>query len=236
MSPEAQAIVAAAVGGGMASGEASGAGADPATAAAGGEDVKSLLQQILAKLGGGVDGKDAGSPAAGAEGKPTADKKDGGNGGRTPRRDAEAKHIAGLVNPEAVLAEVSKVAAESAAKSARATYDAAAKFVGVVRKDGHADVDTPDEAAAVMLRTVKAHLPRLLPVATEHLKAQRLDGLTALYQQAEDLRREGLLRTQMDAVADVYRADAAGVEADAAATGRAPLFTSPPPRGEHRSH
>ena len=84
--------------------------------------------------------------------------------------------------------------------------NASAAFVGIVRNDGH-KANTTDEAAAVMLATVKAHLPILSHVAEDAVKTSRLDSLATLYQQAEAIRRDSLMAAQAEALGDVFRAD-----------------------------
>ena len=107
-----------------------------------------------------------------------------------------------LTNPAAVIA----AAQAAAAKTATATFNASAAFVGIVRNDGH-KANTTDEAAAVMLATVKAHLPILSAVAEDAVKTSRLDSLATLYQQAEAIRRDSLMAAQAEALGDVFRAD-----------------------------
>lgn len=91
------------------------------------------------------------------------------------------------IDPAAIIA-----AAEAAASK---RFDASAAFVQVVRND-HAEVATVEQAATVMLTTIKAHLPMLATIAEDHVKAQRLDSLTPLYAQAESIRRDSLLTAQ----------------------------------------
>ncbi len=91
------------------------------------------------------------------------------------------------IDPAAIIA-----AAEAAASK---RFDASAAFVQVVRND-HAEVATVEQAATVMLTTIKAHLPMLATIAEDHVKAQRLDSLTPLYEQAESIRRDSLLTAQ----------------------------------------
>lgn len=91
------------------------------------------------------------------------------------------------IDPAAIIA-----AAEAAASK---RFDASAAFVQVVRND-HAEVATVEQAATVMLTTIKAHLPRLATTADDHVKAQRLDSLIPLYEQAESIRRDSLLTAQ----------------------------------------
>lgn len=104
-------------------------------------------------------------------------------------------------------------AAEAAASK---RFDSNAAFVQVVRMD-HAEVATVEQAATVMLTTIKTHLPGLAPMAEEALKGQRLDSLTVLYKQAEDVRRDSLLASQGQGLARVLaQADLGG---DGKATG-----------------
>ena len=145
-------------------------------------------------------GMDPGAPMD-AAGGPGA----GGGGAANP---ADADMAARLARLEAASAAIAAAEAQRtvAERAARATFDASAKFVGVVRKDGHA-ADTTTEAAAVMLRVIGKHLPRLDATAKAHAKAQRLDDLVALYQQAEDIRRDAMIQSQADGVAECLRAD-----------------------------
>lgn len=83
-------------------------------------------------------------------------------------------------------------AAETAASK---RFDANAAFVQVVRND-HSDVATVEQAATVMLTTIKAHLPGLSGMAEEALKGGRFDSLTVFYKQAEGIRRDSLLARQ----------------------------------------
>ena len=95
------------------------------------------------------------------------------------------------IDPAAVIAAAAAAAEAAASKR----FDASAAFVQVVRND-HADVATVEQAATVMLTTIKAHLPMLATIAEDHVKAQRLDSLTPLYAQAESIRRDSLLTAQ----------------------------------------
>lgn len=104
-----------------------------------------------------------------------------------------------LTDPAAIIA-----AAQAAATK---TFNDAASFVGVVRKDGHA-ANTTDEAAGVMLGVIKAHLPGLVPMAEECIKSGRTDSLSTLYGQAESIRRDSLITSQADALAEAFTAPA----------------------------
>ena len=97
-------------------------------------------------------------------------------------------------------------AAGGADAAARATFDASAKFVGVVRKDGH-EAYTPTEAAAIMVGLIGKHLPLLEDTAKELVRGQRLDALVPLYRQAEQVRRDALIQSQADGIAECLRAD-----------------------------
>lgn len=106
------------------------------------------------------------------------------------------------------------IAAAEAAASKR--FDANAAFVQVVRMD-HAEVATVEQAATVMLTTIKSHLPGLAPMAEDAIKGQRLDALTTLYKQAENIRRDSLLAEQSNGLARVLAAAELG--GNAAPTG-----------------
>lgn len=102
------------------------------------------------------------------------------------------------------------IAAASEAASKR--FDANAAFVQTVRMD-HAEVATVEQAATVMLTTIKTHLPGLAAMAEEAVKGQRLDSLTILYKQAEGIRRDSLLARQGADLARVLAASDAGAGA-----------------------
>ncbi len=85
------------------------------------------------------------------------------------------------------------IAKAEAAASKR--FDANAAFVQTVRND-HAEVATVEQAATVMLTTIKAHLPDLSGMAEDALKGGRFDSLTTFYKQAEGIRRDSLLARQ----------------------------------------
>lgn len=104
-----------------------------------------------------------------------------------------------LTDPAAIIAATQAAAVKS--------YNDAAAFVGVVRKDGHA-ANTTDEAAGVMLGVIKAHLPALVPMAEECIKSGRTDSLSTLYGQAESIRRDSLISSQADALAEAFTAPA----------------------------
>lgn len=88
-----------------------------------------------------------------------------------------------------------------AAVEAKATlrFNQSQSFVESVRMDGHRAVTT-DDAATVMLSTIKDNLPEMHAFALGELKNSRLDSLTAMYKSAERIRREGLLNEQAAAV------------------------------------
>lgn len=92
-----------------------------------------------------------------------------------------------VIDPAKIIAD----ATEAASKR----FDASAAFVQVVRMD-HAEVATVEQAATVMLTTIKAHLPGLATMAEEALKADRMDSLTTIYKEAEGKRRDGLIAAQ----------------------------------------
>jgi hypothetical protein len=173
-----------------------GAVADPALA-----DLAARLAKLEAALSGGGAG-DANPNAAPMDGKAPPFGKD--------KKDGKGKPAV-TIDAEAALA-AAEAQRDVAVQTARATFDASAKFIGVVRKDGH-EADTTTEAATIMLRTISKHLPRLDGAAKALVKAQRLDELLVIYQQAEDVRRDSAIQSQADGVAECMRADnAAGAE------------------------
>ena len=110
---------------------------------------------------------------------------------RTTRKDS-----APVTTPTSAIKSIDPAAIIAAAEAAASKrFDASAAFVQVVRND-HAEVATVEQAATVMLTTIKAHLPMLATIAEDHVKAQRLDSLTPLYAQAESIRRDSLLTAQ----------------------------------------
>lgn len=104
-----------------------------------------------------------------------------------------------LTDPAAIIAATQAAAVKS--------FNDAASFVGVVRKDGYA-ANTTDEAAGVMLGVIKAHLPALVLMAEECIKSGRTDSLSTLYGQAESIRRDSLITSQADALAEAFTAPA----------------------------
>jgi hypothetical protein len=112
------------------------------------------------------------------------------NANPTARKDS-----ATVTNPaKPIVIDPAKIIAD-ATEAASKRFDASAAFVQVVRMD-HAEVATVEQAATVMLTTIKAHLPGLAAMAEEALKADRMDSLTAIYKQAEGIRRDGLIAAQ----------------------------------------
>ncbi len=125
-----------------------------------------------------------------------------------PRKDNATVTIAAITksltfDPALVIANAEKAAAAAGRTAASAQYAADATFVGVVRKDGH-PADTVQDAATVMLGTIKRHLPTLAPVAEEHIKGQRLDSLVPLYQAAEAVRRKDLMTDQQNSLRALF--------------------------------
>lgn len=110
---------------------------------------------------------------------------------KTARKDS-----ATVITPTAkpIVIDPAKIIAD-ATEAASKRFDASAAFVQVVRMD-HAEVATVEQAATVMLTTIKAHLPGLAAMAEEALKGDRMDSLTAIYKQAEGIRRDGLIAAQ----------------------------------------
>ena len=133
---------------------------------------------------------------------------------------------AGAFDPATVIAEARKAASDAAS----ARFDEAARLVGVVRRDGHRDVDTPADAVKTMLVVVGEALPDLKATAEAHVTAGRMDDLTILYKQAEKIRRERHLDAQgrgvLEALSSLGPDDATHNGAAAAWS-----FRAPTPRG-----
>jgi hypothetical protein len=212
MSPEAQKRFAA-IAAGAAEGAAAAAEGAPAEVPADFAGIAAMLKTLAADVAALKSARsDAPPPAA----DPAVDKakKDAEALLRATGIDANAtrQDSAMLSDPAAVIAAATKAASSAAVKS----YNDAAAFVGHVRKDGH-PANTTDEAATVMLATIAEHLPILKPVAEVHVKAQRLDALKPLYDQAEKIRRDSLMRQQGEDIADIVnpRNDADGTDSQA---------------------
>lgn len=147
------------------------------------------IEERLAALEGSAPKADAPPMPAAAE--PTAAKKDAAM--KTPAASI-------LSNPDAVIAAATAAASKAGVES----FNKSAAFVAVVRNDGHAAATT-DDAATVMLSVIKSHLPGLADMAASDIKQGRMDSLTTLYKQAEELRRAGLMRKQEEALGAVYQ-------------------------------
>ena len=114
----------------------------------------------------------------------------------TSALSAKRKGSATVTTPTSAIKPIDPAAIIAAAEAAASKrFDASAAFVQVVRND-HAEVATVEQAATVMLTTIKAHLPMLATIAEDHVKAQRVDSLTPLYAQSESIRRDSLLTAQ----------------------------------------
>lgn len=114
----------------------------------------------------------------------------------TSTLSAKRKDSAPVTTPTSAIKPIDPAAIIAAAEAAASKrFDASAAFVQVVRND-HAEVATVEQAATVMLTTIKAHLPMLATIAEDHIKAQRLDSVVPLYTQAESIRRDSLLAAQ----------------------------------------
>ena len=111
--------------------------------------------------------------------------------GRPARKDSAA--VTTPAKPAITIDADAIIAKAEAAASKR--FDANAAFVQTVRND-HAEVATVEQAATVMLTTIKAHLPDLSGMAEDALKGGRFDSLTTFYKQAEGIRRDSLLARQ----------------------------------------
>lgn len=205
MSPEAQAALKAAAEGIGAAAAVEGASAE----ASGAADIASVMAELDALKA------DVAALKCMKTDAPACDPKmDRSAPAPSPARQDSAM----LSDPAAVIAAAQKAATTASVQA----YNNAAKFVGHVRKDGHA-ANTTDDAATVMLGVIKTSLPLLAGYAEDCVKVQRLDSLVPLYDQAEAIRRAALLREQADNVADlVNRADAAAPD-----TATIPLFKMP---------
>jgi hypothetical protein len=203
MSPEAQAALGAALGGVVAAAdetagdEMEGEAEESAEAAVDEEQDAAMLAPVIAKVDAIIAALEAAGIKVGAakgdEMPPAATKMDGLIVNRTP---AKRKDSAPVTTPTSAIKPIDPAAIIAAAEAAASKrFDASAAFVQVVRND-HAEVATVEQAATVMLTTIKAHLPMLATIAEDHIKAQRLDSLTPLYAQAESIRRDSLLAAQ----------------------------------------
>lgn len=237
LSAEGQAAIMAALGGGMTSSEGSSGpavGSDapapgqPASAPGGVGDITAQLlaaleampAKIVAAMKGTAPAGDAAPSAPPADAPQMADKKD------SSPPAATVSTSAGAFDPATVIAEARKAASDAAS----ARFDEAARLVGVVRRDGHRDVDTPADAVKTMLVVVGEALPDLKATAEAHVTAGRMDDLTILYKQAEKIRRERHLDAQgrgvLEALSSLGPDDATHNGAAAAWS-----FRAPTPRG-----
>lgn len=197
MSPEAQAMLKAAAEGAVAAEVAAVTPVveadDDAAEAASFAAVMARLAKLEAAMSGGAAAKPA---APKKDGAPTPDLSEQPDPATliTTRQDSTM-----VTDPAAIIAAATKSIQGAAVKS----FNDAARFVGHVRKDGYDAVHTTDDAATVMLATIKQHLPLLAPTAEGFVKAQRLDSLTPLYDQAEALRRADLTRQSAEDVAGI---------------------------------
>ena len=80
-------------------------------------------------------------------------------------------------------------------------------------RNDHAEVATVEQAATVMLTTIKTHLSGLSAMAEEALKGGRFDSLATFYKQAEGIRRDSLLASQGAGLARVLASADLGTNA-----------------------
>jgi hypothetical protein len=231
MSPEAQAALGVAVDDAAMNAEAEVEGETPAEDAA--EGAEGEAAEEAAALGLGAEESDAKPIAAVLEALAKMDARIAALEGKTDAACAPMADAAPMPTPAAAPMTDAKPTLPAAAKKAATpmstktdslltdpaaiiaaakeaatkTFNDAASFVGVVRKDGHA-ANTTDEAAGVMLGVIKAHLPSLVPMAEECIKSGRTDSLSTLYGQAELIRRDSLIASQADALAEAFTAPA----------------------------
>ena len=208
MSPEAQAALGAALGAVVAPAEEAIAeeSEDPAEeeaeVAADVEQDTEMLAPVLADIAAikaalEAAGIKVGAPKGDEMPMPSAAKMDGLTGNSiTINRILARKDSAAVTTPAkpAITIDADAIIAKAEAAASK-RFDANAAFVQTVRND-HAEVATVEQAATVMLTTIKAHLPDLSGMAEEALKGGRFDSLTTFYKQAEGIRRDSLLARQ----------------------------------------
>ena len=202
MSPEAQAALGAALGAVVAPAEmeaedpAEEVAEEEAEVAADVEQDTEMLAPVLADIAAikaalEAAGIKVGAPKGDEMPMPSAMKMDAPKTTTPSRKDSAA--VTTPAKPTITIDADAIIAKAEAAASKR--FDANAAFVQTVRND-HAEVATVEQAATVMLTTIKAHLPDLSGMAEEALKGGRFDSLTTFYKQAEGIRRDSLLARQ----------------------------------------
>lgn len=223
MSPEAQAAFAAAIGAAVAPVEEEAGEAEEEAAEVSADEAQdtAMLAPVIADIAAIKAALEAAGIKMGeAKGDEmpmlSAAKMDGLTGdrmtiNRTPARTPARKDSAPVTTPTKPDFDPAAVIA-AASEAASKRFDANAAFVQTVRMD-HAEVATVEQAATVMLTTIKTHLPGLAAMAEEAVKGQRLDSLTILYKQAEGIRRDSLLARQGADLARVLAASDAGAGA-----------------------
>ncbi|MCH9835055.1 DUF2213 domain-containing protein [bacterium] len=194
MSPEAQAALGAALGAVVAPAEE--VAEEEAEVAADVEQDTEMLAPVLADIAAikaalEAAGIKVGAPKGDEMPMPSAAKMDAPKTNPPARKDSAA--VTTPAKPAITIDADAIIAKAEAAASKR--FDANAAFVQTVRND-HAEVATVEQAATVMLTTIKAHLPDLSGMAEEALKGGRFDSLTTFYKQAEGIRRDSLLARQ----------------------------------------
>jgi hypothetical protein len=121
-----------------------------------------------------------------------------------PADDDDAEEMAdkkdrAAINADAVIA--------SARESATRAYNDAAALTEAVRKDGHDNIIGADSAAAVALKVIMDHAPRMADDAKQALKAGHTAAFLRIYGTAEDKRRDSLIDAQGVMLFGALRAD-----------------------------
>lgn len=206
MSPEAQAALGAALGAAVAPADAPAemesddpaeeVAEEEAEVAADVEQDTEMLAPVLADIAAikaalEAAGIKVGAPKGDEMPMPSAAKMDAPKTNPPARKDSAA--VTTPAKPAITIDADAIIAKAEAAASKR--FDANAAFVQTVRND-HSGVATVEQAAIVMLATIKDSLPGLMPMAEEALKDGRFDSLTTFYKQAEDIRRDSIMNTQ----------------------------------------
>jgi hypothetical protein len=97
-------------------------------------------------------------------------------------------------------------------------------FAAHVKSCGYR-LDAANTATATALTVVKSHAPAMLPVAERAANTNRLDDLKAIFDAAEDARRESLLSDQFAVVEHLHQTVAGEVPAAAARLTHSQLVT-----------
>jgi hypothetical protein len=118
--------------------------------------------------------------------------------------DKDAEEVADKKDRAAIDADA---VIASARESATRAYNDAAALTEAVRKDGHDNIIGADSAAAVALKVIMDHAPRMTDDAKQALKAGETAAFLRIYGTAEDKRRDSLIDAQGVALFGALRAD-----------------------------